>query len=674
MSNGFKKYCLLLFIFITGQMVVIAQDGFGPPVFKQDFGVGTPDPSTVGTPLPAGKTYFSFSNSVCPPPGSYTIVRRVPVANCFNNEWIGLSHDNNVFVDYGMMMMVNVNSDINNRVVYVDTVNQTLCPGGKYRFSAAYINLDLIDGLGQCTNGPDYPFFEMRLEDGSGNLIVKDTTPPFSSYAAPPLMGYKFSEYFIDFTATVPINKMILKITLLRHICECAEDFAIDDIQIRPLGPDATITFDSDLPTTIVKAVCFQNNSIVSMTGTIEDYYTNTALQWQQSTNNGATWTDIPGATSFTYSSIFSVPDTFLFRLTGGEAATISNPNCRVASNVLKLEVDGLPKNYTITNNSPVCSGQDLKFEGSGAAAYNWTGPNGFHDNIATPHIFFSALADSGWYYVDVFSRGGCVKKDSTHATIIGTDVHAGPDTGICKGNSVRLHASAGATYEWTPSAGLSSTNVSSPTAKPDVTTEYTVKVTDSHGCNDTAKVQVMILNKVAAKAIISGTEHLCRLYDSASFKDVSAGIIAHREWDFGNGVSDTTINPAIQYYTIPSSQEFYIVRLAVRDTADCVDTAYQVMRVEDNCYIAVPTAFTPNGDGLNDELGPLNAYKATDLAFRIYNRHGQVVFETKDWTRKWNGTKGGIKMDSGVYVWTLNYLDASHRRIQLKGTSVLIR
>src|SRR5262249_32957535 len=155
---------------------------------------------------------------------------------------------------------------------------------------------------------------------------------------------------------------------------------------------------------------------------------------------------------------------------------------------------------------------------GDGAASYEWTGPNGFYDNVPYAHIFFSTLADSGWYYVDVYSRGGCVKRDSTHVTVIGTDVHAGPDTAICKGKSVRLNASIGTKYEWTPSTGLSSTTVSSPFAKPDATTEYTVKVSDSYGCSDTAKVTVTVVNKIATKAMIEGSEHLCRSYDSASF------------------------------------------------------------------------------------------------------------------------------------------------------------
>jgi len=667
------KYCFLLLVILPSALICIGQNGYGSPVFKQDFGIGNNDPAIIGPALPAGKTFFSFDPNVCPAPGKYTIARRVPVANCFNNEWIGLSHDNNVFVDYGMMMMVNVNSHATNRVVYVDTATQTTCGGAWYRFSAALINLDLINGPVLCPSGPDYPIFELRVEDGLGNLIGKDTTGPIVSYAAPPLMGYKFSDQGFDFIMPPGINKMIFSVTLLSHYCECAEDFAIDDIQLRPLGPDAKISFDNE-PTTIVKSVCFQHNTTVALTGTVGTYYTNTALQWQQSTDRGVTWVDIPGATTLNYSRSFSVPDTFLFRLTAAEAVNMSNPNCRVASNNMKVEVDDLPHGYVITNNSPVCSGQDLMFNGAGAASYIWTGPNGFYDNIPYAHIFFSSLADSGWYYVDVFSLGGCQKRDSTHATVIGIDVHARPDTAICKGDYVKLEASPGATYAWSPSGGLSATNVRTPIARPQETTVYTVKVSDNMGCSDTAHVEVRILNKIELKAIISGTEFLCRIYDSASFKDASAGNVNSRSWNFGNGQTATIAQPAVQYYMIQPNDDNYIVRLAVADTSGCTDTAYHILKVLDNCYIAVPTAFTPNGDGLNDYLYPANAYKTTNLSFKIFTRNGQQVFESRHWSGRWDGTVRGIKQASGVYVWMLEYTDPAGKKISSKGTSVLIR
>jgi gliding motility-associated-like protein len=92
-------------------------------------------------------------------------------------------------------------------------------------------------------------------------------------------------------------------------------------------------------------------------------------------------------------------------------------------------------------------------------------------------------------------------------------------------------------------------------------------------------------------------------------------------------------------------------------------------------CYITVPNAFTPNNDGKNDHLYPLNAYKAVNLEFNIFNRYGQLIFHTTDWTRHWDGTVNGLLQATGVYVWTLRYSDRdTGQKIFKRGTTVLIR
>ena len=93
------------------------------------------------------------------------------------------------------------------------------------------------------------------------------------------------------------------------------------------------------------------------------------------------------------------------------------------------------------------------------------------------------------------------------------------------------------------------------------------------------------------------------------------------------------------------------------------------------NCYLAIPKAFTPNADGLNDFLYPTNAYKAKNLYFAVYNRVGQKLFETTNWTNKWNGNFKGNPQDAGTYVWLLHYTHIeTGQQFNLKGTTVLIR
>jgi gliding motility-associated-like protein len=93
------------------------------------------------------------------------------------------------------------------------------------------------------------------------------------------------------------------------------------------------------------------------------------------------------------------------------------------------------------------------------------------------------------------------------------------------------------------------------------------------------------------------------------------------------------------------------------------------------SCYIAVPNAFTPNGDGLNDYLYPLNAFKADHLEFKVYNRLGQLLFTSNDWSQEWDGTFKGEPQAAGVFVWTLKYsLRDTGKQFFKKGSTVLIR
>src|SRR4029078_312185 len=119
-----------------------------------------------------------------------------------------------------------------------------------------------------------------------------------------------------------------------------------------------------------------------------------------------------------------------------------------------------------------------------------------------------------------------------------------------------------------------------------------------------------------------------------------------------------------------------YSIRLiAFNIPLNCRDTAIHTIKVLGSCYIAVPSAFTPNGDGLNDWLYPLNALKADDLHFSVYNRLRQLVFATKDWTRKWDGKIKGILQDTGIYAWVLTFTQHDTKeKIFMKGTTLLLR
>ena len=190
--------------------------------------------------------------------------------------------------------------------------------------------------------------------------------------------------------------------------------------------------------------------------------------------------------------------------------------------------------------------------------------------------------------------------------------------------------------------------------------------------CTDSSFQNFTLPGKI--KAAFTYPAELCPT-DTAVFKDASTGYITSWAWYFDNGNTSTAENPPAQTYPAATRETSYPVQLIVKNDVPCYDTVYHTLKVLYSCYIAVPSAFTPNGDGHNDYLYPLNAYKAINLQFRVFNRWGQQVFETQDWTRKWDGTINGNPQASGVYVWWLSYTDIdTGKHHEQKGTTVLIR
>ncbi|MEO8569567.1 MAG: PKD domain-containing protein, partial [Ginsengibacter sp.] len=138
--------------------------------------------------------------------------------------------------------------------------------------------------------------------------------------------------------------------------------------------------------------------------------------------------------------------------------------------------------------------------------------------------------------------------------------------------------------------------------------------------CSDTATQMISLGNEL--KAAFEVTNILCP-EDAAVFANKSIGNIVSYDWDLANGTISNLQTPVPQHYPLLSAEKIYNIRLVVKNDIGCYDTAFNPMKVLKSCYIAVPTAFTPNGDGLNDYLYPVNAYKADNLDFKVYNRVG---------------------------------------------------
>ena len=113
---------------------------------------------------------------------------------------------------------------------------------------------------------------------------------------------------------------------------------------------------------------------------------------------------------------------------------------------------------------------------------------------------------------------------------------------------------------------------------------------------------------------------------------------------------------------------------LTAKTAEGCIGTASINVTVFKGSGIYVPTAFTPNNDGLNDMLKPSYLAIKSLSYFRIYNRWGQEVFSTNDLNSGWNGLSKGNQKIEGAYVWVLKATDVIGQVYNQKGSFVLIK
>jgi gliding motility-associated-like protein len=146
-------------------------------------------------------------------------------------------------------------------------------------------------------------------------------------------------------------------------------------------------------------------------------------------------------------------------------------------------------------------------------------------------------------------------------------------------------------------------------------------------------------------------------------------------EWLPATGLSaDNIADPVAQFISSPA-EGYYTYKVRISNETGCVDSA----SVRVNIYstlpeIYVPTAFTPNSDGHNDFFRLVAPGIELVKVFRVYNRWGQLIFETNIIGEGWNGILQGKPSIMDVYTWTVEAIGVDGKHIKKTGNSVLIR
>lgn len=267
--------------------------------------------------------------------------------------------------------------------------------------------------------------------------------------------------------------------------------------------------------------------------------------------------------------------------------------------------------------------------------------------------------------HTKTFTATDTVSADFTYTTQFG-----------CRENTLAFSHNGAhnvTSWNWNFNA-ISSVTTQNHTIKFPASSTNTVQLIVTNGvCSDTSSQTITMDNEVKTSFTMPAV--ICP-EDLLEIQNTSTGLVDQWNWSFGNIATSQVKDPTPLKFPMTNIETVYAIKLVARNnTLNCSDSTVQPLKVLNNCFIAVPSAFTPNNDGLNDFLYPNNAIKAENLDFKVFNRWGQLVFHSKDWTRRWDGKLNGIEQATGVYVWMLEYTHRdTKQKVFQKGTTTLIR
>lgn len=382
-------------------------------------------------------------------------------------------------------------------------------------------------------------------------------------------------------------------------------------------------------------------------------------------------WTPATGLSSTTISNPVASPTvTTIYSV----AITNTITGC---SRTLTTQVNVNPKptaNYTYSVNP--CGG-GVTFTDQSASnitQWFWNFGNSQTSTVQNPYQFYNP---GGTFTVNLITGNAFNCYDTTNQVVtVGTPppMSVSSTQTICLGGYVGLLATGGFAYQWSPSASLINPNQPNPTATPSTNTQYSVVITTTNSVGDTCKFMLttdVIVTQASAFPISAVASPSTLILGESTVLTVSATPGANATWYPPNSTF-----PA-NGYTVNATPEHNMTYTVVVQRGPCTDTAVVFVEViEDGCFetdIFVPNTFTPNGDGFNDIMYA-RGHKLAEIYFAIYNRWGEMVFETNNIKVGWDGNYKGRPADVGVFGYYVKAKCQNGLETFKKGNITLIR
>jgi gliding motility-associated-like protein len=300
--------------------------------------------------------------------------------------------------------------------------------------------------------------------------------------------------------------------------------------------------------------------------------------------------------------------------------------------------------------------------------AYQWSPTAGLSNPeianpVAAPNIstdYIVATSNSG---------GGCLTTDTVRiiASIIDSSLQVTGKDAYCfgHGDSTVLKVKPANTIEWFKDNLPISGTTNQTSYKVTQPGTYFARLTSDLGCKATTHKKIVYIDFDKAGITYPLKYAVVNLPLGLTVRPIGQTVL----WSPAvNLNSPESFEPTFR----GAREQLYTISITSR--AGCVTTDTQLVKIIKQVEIYVPTGFTPNNDGKNDYLHPILRGVAKVQTFKIFNRWGQLLFESKDELQGWDGSFKGLPQPPQAVVWMLECIGMDGVLYSKKGSCILIR
>lgn len=320
-------------------------------------------------------------------------------------------------------------------------------------------------------------------------------------------------------------------------------------------------------------------------------------------------------------------------------------------------------RDLILNTDTIICNGDSIILDALGKGNISWNPSAGLSDSNS-----FNPIANpltTTTYIATLLDSFGCQSTDSITIEISAPFFFI-QDTVMCKGDSFILYLpNEQLTYIWNTTDSLSDLSTNTPIIKPDTTTSYILIAKDSIGCAYSDSIMVIIHS---LPEIDAGEDRVIKRGESVVL-DISPVIDQGvYEWMPSEGLdcidcTNLTVKPK-------ETTTYYVI---VKDSNNCTSIDTIIIYLEANPILNVPNAFTPNKDGKNEVFNLLNTDIQNLITFEIYNRWGQMIFQTNNLKQGWDGVYNQKLQESGIYIYRIKAITETNESIDIQGNVILL-